>query len=392
MSRNFGPFVFFLIMATAGCASTGQVNKIEETSETNQKLLRETEHRLSSLETSVSALNGQLANLNNRVYEVRTSNGKKTAMKVVPVVGGSSDNAVAANADNGSGRQIFVRKSAGNSGSTQGARIIDPSAKPTPLPVQGQSGKQTKNRIKKQNDAGPTGSIGSNSSVSGGVATQAHASDGLDLPPTELPGTANAGSPGGQSAQGYQASPDTRATNNEIPVPSLNDSEVGLPPEHPDIAAPAVHGQVADRNGNAPQPVAQPSQKQVTQTRSRKGEEASYKEALNLVLSGKTSQGIAKFRNFLQEYPNGKYTANADFWIGECLYSQGKYKEALDQFQIVNSEFPNHHKNADALLKAGMSLSRMGDKAAAAEKFRLLLNSFPNSDAAKRARTMGAGR
>ncbi len=96
------------------------------------------------------------------------------------------------------------------------------------------------------------------------------------------------------------------------------------------------------------------------------------------------------FRDFLQKYPNGQYAANAEYWIGECLYSQGKYKDALSEFQNVNNSFPSHHKNADALLKAGITLSKMGDKAGAAEKFRTVIANFPNSEAARRARAMGA--
>ncbi len=95
------------------------------------------------------------------------------------------------------------------------------------------------------------------------------------------------------------------------------------------------------------------------------------------------------FREFLQRYPNGRYAANADYWIGECLYQQGKYQDALSQFNTVNSSFPSHHKNADALLKAGLTLNKMGDNNGANEKFRAILASFPNSEAARRVRAMG---
>ncbi len=125
---------------------------------------------------------------------------------------------------------------------------------------------------------------------------------------------------------------------------------------------------------------------------SPRGEEAAYKAALNATLAGRTTEGIRLFRDFLQQYPDGRYAANAEYWIGECLYSQGKYQDALAQFQGVNATHPRHHKNADALLKAGMTLSRLGDKAGAAEKYRALMTQFPNSDAARRARAMGVAR
>ena len=54
-------------MAIGGCASTGQLRKVEATGEENQRVLRETDQRLHNLENNVAALNSQVALLNNRV-------------------------------------------------------------------------------------------------------------------------------------------------------------------------------------------------------------------------------------------------------------------------------------------------------------------------------------
>ena len=75
-----------LVLAIGGCASTGQMRKVEATGEENQRVLRETDQRLHNLENSVAALNSQVALLNNRVYEVRTRSGHKTGMTVVPII------------------------------------------------------------------------------------------------------------------------------------------------------------------------------------------------------------------------------------------------------------------------------------------------------------------
>jgi tol-pal system protein YbgF len=103
-------------------------------------------------------------------------------------------------------------------------------------------------------------------------------------------------------------------------------------------------------------------------------------------MAGRPAEGISRFQEFLQQYPNGRYAPNADYWIGECLYAQGKYREALDYFQRVNANYPKHHKNADALLKAGMTMNRLGDKEGAKQMYRTLLAAFPNSEAAGRVR------
>ena len=211
----------------------------------------------------------------------------------------------------------------------------------------------------------------------------------IGLPPVDMPapsGNADIGNTMTAHATSETiAPPAASAAPEAVPVPLIPQSDLSLPPEHPELP-PAASAQ------GPPTPAASagsPAPRQVAAT-SQRGEEAAYNAALRAARSGKTQEGIRLFRDFLQKYPNGKYAANADFWIGECLYSQGKYNEALNQFQTVNSAFPRHHKNADALLKAGMTLSKMGDQAGAQAKYRKLLASFPNSDAAKRARALGA--
>ena len=45
-----------LALAVGGCASSGQMRKVEATGETNQRVLRETEQRLRTLEKRVRGL------------------------------------------------------------------------------------------------------------------------------------------------------------------------------------------------------------------------------------------------------------------------------------------------------------------------------------------------
>lgn len=373
----------------AGCASHGQVAEVENTSETNQKILRENEARLHNLESSISALNTQVAQLNNRVYEVRTRSGQKTSMTVVPV----GQEPVAPKSAPVAAKPAAPAKNAPT------ARKIDPRTKPAPLPatapVQAAKKPAQPKAAPASAAAGASGRIGQSEASS--AQTAALPPDGaLEMPPTDVPASVPPVPGGNTTYSGSTISAHAQnqiTANNEtvVPVPLINSNELSLPPEHPGLPA-----EVAAQQTTAPQSqvTETPQQKQPAPRTTRasapqKGEEAAYQAALRAARSGNTTEGIRLFRDFLQKYPNGRYAANADYWIGECLYAQGKYQDALSQFQTVNDSFPKHHKNADALLKAGMSLSRMGDKTAAQEKFRQILSSFPNSDAAKRVRAMG---
>lgn len=439
--------VMALALGMLGCASNGQVHKLESTSETNTRLLRENEQRLKNLETSVSSLNSQVAQLNNRVYEVRNRNGKKTSMTVVPIVPptqapavpsattaapptgasptpaatasapvtGSAPVARATHPDSraeallASARRAAAARNQAAQGvasvpaasGTQTAatatppmgRMIDPAAAPTPIPAPAAAPRAA--RPQAERSAGATGSVGRPETVAGPSGTLAAqtATTPAALPPVDLPSTTQP--PATAGAQATPAKNAGAASGGAVPVPAIPASSLALPPEHPNL--PPVGQPQPATPAAAPQTSAAPVQAAsapapTPRAASPRGEEAAYKAALNATLAGRTTEGIRLFRDFLQQYPDGRYAANAEYWIGECLYAQGKYQDALAQFQGVNTAHPQHHKNADALLKAGMTLSRLGDKAGAAEKYRALMTQFPNSDAARRARAMGVAR
>ena len=406
MKKKFVLPAACIVLAIGGCASIGQMRKVEATGEENQRVLRETDQRLHNLENSVAAFNSQVALLNNRVYEVRTRNGHKTGMTVVPIIPPQTARPAASASSPQSAAMPHGDATGGKTPSgVQGgpavvsAKKIDPAAPPAPFPGGTPSAKAEKGREK---PVGPSGQVGHPEAVAGpsGQLAGAAAPGGLALPPTEAPSTpaAKPVSPSTSGDKGaLQAAPSTGGTAT-IPVPTLPPSDLALPPEHPGLppmdapSASAVPAAPAASLAPGPATTVGQATAPPKPATSVKGEDAAYKAALKVALSGHSAEGISRFREFLQQYPQGRYAANAEYWIGECLYAQGKYKEALAQFQTVNTNYPRHHKNADALLKAGMSLSRLGDKPGAAQKYQTLLADFPNSEAARMVRSRGLAR
>lgn len=334
--------------------------------ESGQRIIRENEQRIASLEHSVTALNSQIAQINNRVYEVRNRNGQKTSMTVVPIVKSDSvEVPVAPPAD----KVVHTPAPA----KVKTTRVRKPAPKPVTQP--------TKAPVTQAAASGSVGTPASNAGPNGQLGGNSE----LALPPADLPPQGPPPVPQGNVTleQPNNSLPGVtpQSETPPMPVPLMPVSDLSLPPEHPVAAQASPAPNVATPASRATAPAKRRVAKQ--------GEQAAYNAALSAARSGRTNEGIQKFRDFLQKYPNGPYSANAEYWIGECLYSQGKYKEALSEFQGVNNSFPAHHKNADALLKAGITMSKMGDKEGAAEKFRTLIARFPNSEAARRARAMG---
>jgi len=76
-----------------------------------------------------------------------------------------------------------------------------------------------------------------------------------------------------------------------------------------------------------------------------------FETAFKLVRNKQYSQAIDSFKAFLKKYPNGNYSDNARFWIGQVYFAQSKFTEAEQQFELMKQEFPDSSKLAAALLK-----------------------------------------
>jgi tol-pal system protein YbgF len=85
-------------------------------------------------------------------------------------------------------------------------------------------------------------------------------------------------------------------------------------------------------------------------------------------------------------YPASEYAANAQYWIGECLYTQKEYQKALSAFNAVLSQYPKGKKVPDAMLKVAFSQLSLNDPASAKATMLKLIETYPKSPAAAKAK------
>ena len=115
-------------------------------------------------------------------------------------------------------------------------------------------------------------------------------------------------------------------------------------------------------------------------------EEFYYKEAYQEYLQGEYEKSREKFKKYLELYPDSKNSVNAQYWIGECFYSQKKYEEAIVAFFEIIKKYPKGSKVAAAYLKQGMAFIELGgkeNKENAKNSFQKLIKEFPASAEAK---------
>ena len=86
---------------------------------------------------------------------------------------------------------------------------------------------------------------------------------------------------------------------------------------------------------------------------------------------------------FVQKYPKGGYTANAQYWLGELYLVKKDYMKAIEHFDVVLQQFPSSSKSPASLLKSGYAFVATGDSQAAKTRFQRLMSRYPDTSAAQ---------
>jgi tol-pal system protein YbgF len=103
-----------------------------------------------------------------------------------------------------------------------------------------------------------------------------------------------------------------------------------------------------------------------------------YRAAIRLVLKDKNyAEAITSFNQYLDAYPEGRYAANAQYWLGEIYLLQNDLEQARQWFTRLLQANPEHDKADDAKFKLGTVYHKLGDS----QKAKSLLNEVAASDA-----------
>ncbi len=115
-------------------------------------------------------------------------------------------------------------------------------------------------------------------------------------------------------------------------------------------------------------------------------EQDAYQTAFNLLKAGRYDQAGTAFDGFLREYPKGKYSDNAQYWLGEAYYVTRRFEPAMGEFKKLLAGFPESPKLTHALLKIGYIYDELGQCAEAEKTLNDLVARFPQTTAARLAR------
>jgi tol-pal system protein YbgF len=116
---------------------------------------------------------------------------------------------------------------------------------------------------------------------------------------------------------------------------------------------------------------------------SREAMEALYNSAKQTYEKKQFAAAREQFKAFLTVYPKSELSDNAQFWIGECYYSEKDYEKAIIAYDDVIKKFPKGAKVPAALLKQAFCWLALGDKTFAKSLLKQVIRDHPRSEQAK---------
>lgn len=115
-------------------------------------------------------------------------------------------------------------------------------------------------------------------------------------------------------------------------------------------------------------------------------EQISYLQAYELVKSKQFPEAVSAMQGFISKYPNGYYSANAQYWLGELYLADKNYSNAISHFDVVLQQYPSSNKYSASLLKMGYALADSGRYGEAKEKLREVMQKYPDTNTSSLAR------
>jgi tol-pal system protein YbgF len=113
---------------------------------------------------------------------------------------------------------------------------------------------------------------------------------------------------------------------------------------------------------------------------------SAYNLAYNDYLNGRYDLAVTGFQRFLQDFPSTSLAPNAQYWLGESLYSMKDHVKAMQAFEKVVADHPQSEKVPAALYKLGLAAADMGNANKAREYLKRVLQDFKDSNEAKLAK------
>lgn len=118
------------------------------------------------------------------------------------------------------------------------------------------------------------------------------------------------------------------------------------------------------------------------QSEDNSDQKTAYMKGFDQLKSNQYDKAITSFKQYVTKYPDGQFTDNAWYWLGESYYVKGDQGSALKAFQKVAERFQSSPKMPGALYKIGLIEANQGNQAQAKKALQQVIDKYPGSDVA----------
>ena len=112
------------------------------------------------------------------------------------------------------------------------------------------------------------------------------------------------------------------------------------------------------------------------------GEFDLWSNSMRLVDNSRYSEAAENLRLLILSYPDGTYTGDAYFWLGEIYLVQEMFEDSAEILNAFNLKFEEHPRKPDALYKLALAKINLEDIISAETFLQEVISNYPNSGAA----------
>lgn len=121
----------------------------------------------------------------------------------------------------------------------------------------------------------------------------------------------------------------------------------------------------------------------VDNAQAQMGDANAYQESFRLLSKKQYDKAKQSFQNYLNNYPKGKFLANAHYWLGEINLLQKNNLQSEKEFMTIVRDFPNSTRVADAKLKLAIIHINQGKSSQARQELQKVKSQYPGSTASQ---------
>jgi len=112
------------------------------------------------------------------------------------------------------------------------------------------------------------------------------------------------------------------------------------------------------------------------------GEFGLWSNSMKLLDNSRYSESAENLRLLILSHPNGTYTGDAYFWLGEIYLVQEMFEDSSEILNAFVTKFDDHPRKADGLYKLALAKVNLEELEAAETLLQEVISNYPNSGAA----------